>query len=48
MGNHIKFKEKEIFKKIQSACKLLDITLLDHLIVAPEKEYFSFADEGLL
>lgn len=38
----------EITKKIQSACKLLDITLLDHLIVVPEDAYFSFADEGLL
>jgi len=34
--------------QIQEACKLLDINLLDHLIIAPEKEYYSFADEGLL
>ena len=40
--------DKDITKKIQEACKLLDITLLDHLIVVPEDAYFSFADEGLL
>jgi DNA repair protein RadC len=40
--------DKDITKKIQEACKLLDITLLDHLIVVPEDDYFSFADEGLL
>jgi DNA repair protein RadC len=40
--------DKEITKKIQQACKLLDITMLDHLIVVPEASYFSFADEGLL
>ena len=40
--------DKDITKKIQEACKLLDITLLDHLVVVPEDAYFSFADEGLL
>ena len=40
--------DKDITKKIQEACKLLDITLLDHLIVVPEDAYFSFADEGIL
>ncbi len=40
--------DKDITKKIQESCKLLDITLLDHLIVVPEDAYFSFADEGLL
>ena len=40
--------DKDITKKIQEACKLLDITLMDHLIVVPEDAYFSFADEGLL
>ena len=40
--------DKDITKKIQEACKLLDITLLDHLIVVPEDAYFSFADEGFL
>ena len=40
--------DKEITRKIKEACKLLDITLMDHLIVVPEDAYFSFADEGLL
>jgi len=36
-----------ITKKIKNAAALMDITLLDHIIVA-DKTYFSFADEGLL
>lgn len=36
-----------ITKKIKNAAALMDITLLDHIIVA-DKSYFSFADEGLL
>jgi DNA repair protein RadC len=38
----------EITKKIQSACKFLDINLLDHIIIAPQQTYFSFVDENLL
>jgi DNA repair protein RadC len=38
----------EITKKIQSACKLLDMQLLDHIIVVPQQIYFSFVDEGML
>lgn len=38
----------ELTKKIQSACKLLDIQLLDHIIVVPQQTYFSFVDEDLL
>ena len=37
-----------ITRKINKACKLLDITLLDHIIVTPFGEYMSFADENLL
>ena len=33
--------------KIKEAARLLDITVLDHIIVS-EEGYFSFADEGLL
>ena len=40
--------DKEITKKIQEACKLLDITLLDHLIVVSDGAFYSFADEGQL
>jgi DNA repair protein RadC len=37
----------KITKKLKDAGKLLDITLLDHLILLPEG-YTSMADEGLL
>ena len=40
--------DKEITRKIQEACKLLDITLLDHLIVVSDGAFYSFADEGQL
>lgn len=36
-----------ITKKIEEACKIMNIQLLDHLIIS-ENEYYSFADEGLL
>ncbi len=34
-------------RKIKEASKILDITLLDHLIIT-EQSYYSFADEGTL
>ncbi|MFZ4543441.1 MAG: RadC family protein [Saprospiraceae bacterium] len=34
-------------QQLRSAAKLLDMTVLDHLIIA-EDSYFSFADEGML
>ena len=36
----------DLTKKIKAAGKLLDIRVLDHLIIG-EKQYFSFADEGV-
>jgi DNA repair protein RadC len=39
--------DKQITQKIKLAGATLDIKLLDHLIVT-EKNYFSFADEGVL
>ena len=36
-----------ITKKITEAAKLIDITVLDHLIIF-ENKYTSFADEGLM
>jgi len=33
--------------KLKEACKLMDISLLDHLILCGE-DYYSFADEGLI
>jgi DNA repair protein RadC len=40
--------DKELTKKIQRAAELFDIKVLDHLIITPNGDYFSFADEGLL
>lgn len=37
----------DLTKKLKESGKLLDIQVLDHLIIAG-KNYFSFADEGLL
>jgi DNA repair protein RadC len=37
----------DLTRKLKEAGKLLEIQLLDHLIVAG-KQYYSFADEGLL
>ena len=35
----------DVTNRLRNAAKLLDVTLLDHLIIS-EKGYFSFADEG--
>lgn len=35
-------------EKIKNAAKLFDVMLLDHLIIAPNGKYYSFADEGKL
>jgi len=37
----------DLTKKLKSAGIMMDIPVLDHLIIT-EKEYFSFADEGIL
>src|SRR5687767_2764202 len=37
----------QLTRKIKESAKLMDITLLDHIIVTKEG-YFSFADEGLV
>ena len=39
--------DEDLTQKIKGAAKLMDITLLDHLILSHEG-YFSFADEGIL
>lgn len=38
----------DITKKIKEASKIMDVSLLDHLIIGNEGGYYSFADEGLL
>ena len=40
--------DKDLTLKIQSAARLFDIKLLDHLIITPDGDFFSFADEGIL
>ena len=39
--------DKKITSKLKSACELLEISLLDHLIIY-KNDYFSFAYNGLL
>ena len=39
--------DEEMTDRINQACKLLDLRLLDHIIITSEG-YYSFADEGLL
>ena len=41
--------DQKITQKIKEAGNLLDIQLLDHIILTPERDlYRSFADEGQL
>lgn len=40
--------DKDITEKIKKAGELLDIKVLDHLIMVPNGEYYSFADNGLM
>lgn len=40
--------DEVITQNIKKACKYFDITLLDHIILAPSGEYFSFSDTGIL
>jgi DNA repair protein RadC len=39
--------DKKITEKIQNAANFMEINLLDHIIIA-DKNFFSFADEGIL
>lgn len=40
--------DKQLTRKIKTGGEYLDIKVLDHLIITPDGDYFSFADEGLL
>lgn len=40
--------DDELTKKISEGGKLLDISVLDHIIIAPGTEYYSYGDEGRL
>ncbi|MEZ7494343.1 JAB domain-containing protein [Leeuwenhoekiella aequorea] len=37
-----------ITRKIKTAAEFFDLKILDHLILNPDGEYYSFADEGIL
>lgn len=40
--------DKTLTKKIKEACSYFDIAILDHIVIASETDYFSFADEAVL
>ena len=40
--------DKDLTGKIKDACKYFDIPLFDHMIITPDRKYYSFADEGIL
>ena len=40
--------DKQLTQKIQKAAGFFDVKVLDHLIMAPNGAYYSFADEGIL
>lgn len=48
-GNpHPSGQDDSLTRRIQEACKLLDIRLLDHIIVSPFNSFYSYCDEGRL
>nr|WP_293295790.1 JAB domain-containing protein [Allomuricauda sp.] len=40
--------DKQLTQKIQQAAQLFDVKVLDHIILAPDGRYYSFADNGLM
>ncbi len=38
----------DITRKLKRGGEFLDISILDHFIITPQKAYYSFADEGVL
>jgi DNA repair protein RadC len=38
----------DLTRKVREGAKLLELSLLDHLIILPDNSYYSFADEGHL
>ncbi len=40
--------DKAITKKVKLAAQLFDVKVIDHIIMAPNGDYFSFADQGML
>jgi DNA repair protein RadC len=40
--------DKRLTKRFKEACGIMDILLMDHIIVSPNHDYYSFTNEGLL
>lgn len=40
--------DKQLTQKIKGAAQLFDVQVLDHIILAPDGGYYSFADNGIL
>ncbi len=40
--------DREITAKIKKAAALFDIAVLDHILIVPNGDYYSFADNGIL
>ncbi|WP_299159274.1 JAB domain-containing protein [uncultured Tenacibaculum sp.] len=40
--------DKSLTRKIKKASAFFDVKVLDHLIITPNGEYYSFADNGIL
>lgn len=40
--------DKQLTEKIKNAAAFFDVKVLDHIIIAPNGGYYSFADEGIL
>ena len=40
--------DDSLTRKIKSACELMDIRVLDHIIVTPYDSHYSYNDEGRL
>ena len=45
---HASNSDIELTKKIKNAAKLFDIKVLDHLIITPDGNYFSFSDNHII
>lgn len=42
------YQDKQLTQKIKEAARLFDVKVLDHIILAPDGRYYSFADNGIL
>jgi DNA repair protein RadC len=40
--------DQQLTQKVQQAARLFDVKVLDHIILAPDGRYYSFADHGLM